>query len=217
MGVTCPREHRGLFLHTRLYRPGGPIPTGRDGVPLHPAWRGTTTIMATHEVPTQPRRGWLARQFLRAPVLLYRLGLGSRLQKKFLVLTTTGRRTGRPRTVALDYLQEGGRVFVFAGSGPRSHWYRNLLAQPRATVQVGARRFQGVARPVEDVAERRRLLEMLRQKALSGGHGPPRPVRWLMKRLRILDYEAEMSRAVERLKHVPAVEITPLAEDKEKG
>jgi deazaflavin-dependent oxidoreductase (nitroreductase family) len=67
------------------------------------------------------------------------------------LLTTTGRRTGRRRTVPLLYLPYGDdrMALVASRGGMSAHpaWYLNLLADPRATVEVGARRREVVARP----------------------------------------------------------------------
>jgi deazaflavin-dependent oxidoreductase (nitroreductase family) len=57
-----------------------------------------------------------------------------------LLLTTTGRRSGRRTTIALNYLQDGDRLVVTASNaGEPAHpsWYLNLRAHPRASVQVG--------------------------------------------------------------------------------
>ncbi|MFJ8885591.1 nitroreductase/quinone reductase family protein [Streptomyces sp. NPDC102402] len=56
------------------------------------------------------------------------------------LLTTTGARTGRPRTNPAVYARDGDRILVFASNagGPRHpDWYRNLLADPRVTVETG--------------------------------------------------------------------------------
>lgn len=61
-----------------------------------------------------------------------------------LLLTTTGRRTGRSRTVPLQYFPDGeDLVVVAANSGMESHpaWYHNLTALPRAVVEVDDRRI----------------------------------------------------------------------------
>lgn len=60
-----------------------------------------------------------------------------------LLLTTVGRRTGRPHTVPLLYLRDDSRLVVVASYGGRDdhpEWYRNLAIDPAVTVQVdGAR------------------------------------------------------------------------------
>jgi deazaflavin-dependent oxidoreductase (nitroreductase family) len=60
-----------------------------------------------------------------------------------LLLTTTGRASGQPRAVPLLYLERGD-TFALVGSnwGRARHpgWTENLLANPRAVVQVGRRR-----------------------------------------------------------------------------
>jgi deazaflavin-dependent oxidoreductase (nitroreductase family) len=56
-----------------------------------------------------------------------------------LLLTTTGRKTGRPRTTPLLYLRDGDDYVVIAsygGSDSDPQWWRNLRADPRGEVQV---------------------------------------------------------------------------------
>jgi F420H(2)-dependent quinone reductase len=70
--------------------------------------------------------------------------VGSRLvDNDMLLLTTTGRHTGKAHTVPLLYLLDDGRFVVFASWGGRVHhpeWYLNLLAHPHGVVQVRSRR-----------------------------------------------------------------------------
>ena len=82
-----------------------------------------------------------------------------------LLLTTTGRRSGQPRTTALTYIRvdgaEGtdGLLALIAsnfGSRTEPQWYRNLAARPEATVQIKRRRWRVRARPVTD-EERERV------------------------------------------------------------
>jgi deazaflavin-dependent oxidoreductase (nitroreductase family) len=57
-----------------------------------------------------------------------------------LLLTTTGRRTGKARTVPLLYLRDGDRVVICnvnPGFERPNPWILNLRAQPRARVQIG--------------------------------------------------------------------------------
>jgi deazaflavin-dependent oxidoreductase (nitroreductase family) len=66
-----------------------------------------------------------------------------------LLLTTTGRHSGQPRTTPLIYGRAGERYLVVAsrGGAPKHpDWYQNLVAQPVVQVQVLADRFSARAR-----------------------------------------------------------------------
>jgi deazaflavin-dependent oxidoreductase (nitroreductase family) len=57
-----------------------------------------------------------------------------------LLLTTTGGKTGRRRATPLTYLPDGDRYVVAAAAGGTPGdpaWYRNLVAHPDVTVEVG--------------------------------------------------------------------------------
>ena len=84
-----------------------------------------------------------ARRLSRLHVIVYRLTggvLGRRLVgNDMLLLTTRGSATGKAHTVPLLYLRDGDTLVVIASWGGRPRdpdWYRNLLAEPRALVQV---------------------------------------------------------------------------------
>lgn len=72
---------------------------------------------------------------------------GGRLGGRFpggapvMLLTTIGRTSGRPRVAPLLYLRDGENIVCVASKGGMDHhplWYRNLLANPEAEVQIGA-------------------------------------------------------------------------------
>jgi proline iminopeptidase len=80
-----------------------------------------------------------------------------------LVLTTTGRKTGEPRTVPLIYGLEGDNpVIVASKGGAPEHpgWYRNLAKTPEVEVQILDERFPAQARVAEG-EERERLWRMM--------------------------------------------------------
>jgi deazaflavin-dependent oxidoreductase (nitroreductase family) len=61
-----------------------------------------------------------------------------------LVLTTTGRKSGLPRSATVACLADGEDFIVVGsnfGQGHHPAWALNLLANPEASVQVGAERF----------------------------------------------------------------------------
>ncbi len=62
-----------------------------------------------------------------------------------LLLSTTGRKSGREHTVPLLYLKDGeDMVVVGSNGGTASHpaWWLNLMANPEATVEVGGRKVR---------------------------------------------------------------------------
>ena len=66
-----------------------------------------------------------------------------------LLLTTTGRKSGQPRTTPLIYGRDGEDYLVVASMGgapQHPNWYRNLLVQPAARIQVRADHVGVVAR-----------------------------------------------------------------------
>jgi deazaflavin-dependent oxidoreductase (nitroreductase family) len=65
-----------------------------------------------------------------------------------LLLTTTGRKSGRSLTTPLMYLADGERYVVFASKGgapSNPDWYHNLTAKPEVAVEVGTEQFQARA------------------------------------------------------------------------
>jgi deazaflavin-dependent oxidoreductase (nitroreductase family) len=100
--------------------------------------------------------GWFSTtRFDRAlhPALYRRLGgrsiTGRVLGSDNILLTTTGRRTGRQRTVALFAFDDGAGWVVIGsrgGSGRVPDWAVNLRGSPAATIQVGRRSAPAMAR-----------------------------------------------------------------------
>jgi deazaflavin-dependent oxidoreductase (nitroreductase family) len=92
------------------------------------------------------------RAFGSAHALLYsRFGLARRIgAAPILLLTTTGRRSGRRRTVPLMYVPGEEPVLVASNGGAPGHpsWYLNLEADSCATIEVAGERREVVARTV---------------------------------------------------------------------
>jgi deazaflavin-dependent oxidoreductase (nitroreductase family) len=89
-------------------------------------------------------------------------GGGSAHRKNpLLLLTTTGRRTGRPLVTPLNYSVDGDRLVVIASAGGAEEhpaWYLNLAANPDVTIERGAETFHAVA-TVPGEPERTRLYD----------------------------------------------------------
>lgn len=101
-------------------------------------------LLAVHQFIYELSSGRIGNHIGRTPTLLMR---------------TTGRKTGRQRTVALLYHRDGDHYVVVGskgGSDAPPAWLLNLNAIPDVLVQVGTKAFPATARVASD-AERRRL------------------------------------------------------------
>ncbi|HET6313871.1 MAG TPA: nitroreductase family deazaflavin-dependent oxidoreductase [Chloroflexia bacterium] len=94
--------------------------------------------------------------------------LGGRIRElPVLLLTTTGRKSGEPRTQPLNYLRYGTAYVVAASNSGRDSypaWFLNLQSNPRASVQVRRKVVPVVAR-VATEEEHARLWVELTSKA----------------------------------------------------
>jgi deazaflavin-dependent oxidoreductase (nitroreductase family) len=80
-----------------------------------------------------------------------------------LLLSATGRRSGRALTSALIFGRDGDDYLVVASMGgapQHPSWYRNLLAHPEAEIQVKAERIPVIARAASP-AEKPRLWQIV--------------------------------------------------------
>jgi deazaflavin-dependent oxidoreductase (nitroreductase family) len=81
---------------------------------------------------------------------------------KILLLTTTGRTTGEPRTTPLIYEKAGNRFVIVASKGGAPDdpgWYRNLVKEPQVELQVMGDVFPARARTAAG-EEREQLWEL---------------------------------------------------------
>jgi len=96
---------------------------------------------------TGKRPGRLVRWFFATPKLFYRLGLPGYERLfglRWILVTTKGRRTGKPRSVLLDLVGHDpatGRYYIQPG-WERAAWVRNIEAHPCVEAQVGRRHFR---------------------------------------------------------------------------
>jgi len=83
-----------------------------------------------------------------------------------LLLTTTGRRSGQPRTTPLIFARDGDDYLVVASMGgapQHPKWYLNLVADPQAEIQVNADHNAVTARSATP-DEKPRLWDIVREQ-----------------------------------------------------
>ena len=95
---------------------------------------------------------------------LYAVGLGPFIGKIILLLTTTGRKSGRKRITPLQYEEIDGKYFLGSARGTRSDWYRNIVADNKVDVRVKNLTFHGLAETSTDPARIADFLETRLQR-----------------------------------------------------
>ena len=79
-------------------------------------------------------------------------------------LTTTGRISGRAHEVEIWFGVIGDALYLISGNGPGADWYRNALVTPQVTVRISEMSRRGIAAPVTDADERRRVGDLMGAK-----------------------------------------------------
>jgi deazaflavin-dependent oxidoreductase (nitroreductase family) len=148
------------------------------------------------------------RLFLAVPPLAYHGPIAELLRSRcVMLLTTRGRRSGRPRTNGVSFMLLDDHFVIFSGWGISSNWYRNIRANPSVRIKVGTREMDATARLVEDPGRRRQLMQQM--SARSSRCGPPRAMRPLLKLSGAIDYDAEIAMALRAGETLPVVEVFP--------
>lgn len=87
-------------------------------------------------------RALRTRWLVRAPIHLYRTGLGFLFGSRMLMLRHTGRKSGETRYVVLEVVDRPapGEYVIVSGFGAQAQWYRNIQANPHVRVSTGITR-----------------------------------------------------------------------------
>jgi deazaflavin-dependent oxidoreductase (nitroreductase family) len=102
---------------------------------------------------------------------------------RIVLLTTTGRRTGQPRTTPLGVARDGETLIVYASNNgaPRDpDWFANLVANPSVQVELGGERFAATARVLTGAEREHAYQVWLAAFPTTAGHqdraGRPIPI-----------------------------------------
>ncbi len=105
-------------------------------------------------------------------VMMWRLGLGSWINiwpavgGRIMVISHTGRKTGRKRLTPVNYAMVDGEIFCTAGFGKTSDWYQNILENPEVEVWLPDGWWAGTAK---DVTGAENHTERMRQVLVGSG------------------------------------------------
>ena len=81
-----------------------------------------------------------------------------------LEITTTGRKSGKPRTKPIWFVYNQGDLYIQSGKDGKTHWYRNLQKNPQMRLKIGQLTLTGKAQFVTDPAEIERVHDLFRSK-----------------------------------------------------
>ena len=93
----------------------------------------------SHSPTVPPYVNSAMKFFLRSP-------LHGMISKTVLLITFTGRKSGKTYTTPVDYSQEGDQVNIFT----HADWWKNLRGGALVSLRIRGREFQGRAEPVAE-------------------------------------------------------------------
>lgn len=99
----------------------------------------------------------------KVPILIFRVGQGRLLGRRFLLLVHRGRKSGLERKAVLEvikYEAEPPAAAVLSGWGERSQWFRNLQAAPPVAVWIGGKHWLS---PQFEVLKPDRVVEVMEE------------------------------------------------------
>ncbi len=136
------------------------------------------TLVDTKQMDAQMeqklKRGF--KIFNRFMLLAWRLGLGRWINAwpavggRIMVLTHTGRKSGKHRQTPVNYAVVNGEIYCVAGFGANADWYQNIVANPQVEVWLPDGWWAGLAEELHDPEHR--LLLMRQVIKASGAAGP---------------------------------------------
>lgn len=81
-----------------------------------------------------------------------------------IVLTVTGRTSGREISSPLWFVQEGEKLYLVPVSGSDAGWYKYVLKTPTIRLAAGGAQLSAIATPISDAAKVDQILDKFRAK-----------------------------------------------------
>ena len=118
-----------------------------------------TSKTFTTPPPKVSSRAKLALGFM---TFLLRRGWMGPASNILMVITTTGRKSGRQHSIPIGYLRDADD-FIALTNENASNWFRNVLANGEATLEITKETFSVRGELITDEAERQRIFKMYQQ------------------------------------------------------
>lgn len=118
----------------------------------------------------EKRPSGLLRFFFKVPLFMHKLGFGGwerLIGAQWMLLTTTGRKTGKRRETlvdVMDYDKATDIYYIEAAYGSYADWFKNIQTTPRFEAQVGRRKFSAHAEILTEGDTGEMLVQFFRRK-----------------------------------------------------
>jgi len=103
----------------------------------------------------------LEKFYSQAPIFAWRFGLGPIVGRYIMIITQINHKTGNPCKSSMEYFEINGIKYIANLFGVQSQWYRNILSNPRVTIQSSDGTEQMIAVPVTQDDEIITIIEWL--------------------------------------------------------
>lgn len=115
----------------------------------------------TQTASPQPPR--MAKWMIDLQVFLLRRKLMGPANKMLMVITTTGRKSGRKYSIPIGCVPDGKSILAF-NIGGGSNWYKNILANPIVTLEIEGKAGQYRGELIQDDADLLKALEVFKRE-----------------------------------------------------
>jgi deazaflavin-dependent oxidoreductase (nitroreductase family) len=115
--------------------------------------------------------GGFFKFLFKIPILLDKVGLNHLIPEWILLLTTTGRRSGKQIVTPVEYLfhQEDGTFWIMSGWRGNTDWFKNICNDNIVKIKVNGKHIQATARPLteEEVLSYLKLILSINPEAIA--------------------------------------------------
>ena len=116
------------------------------------------------QVSNESRRvSSIAKLAFKAQIFLLRRDWMGSAGNIIMVITTTGRKSGKSFTTPVGYQWDGETVVAFTVGGV-SNWYKNVGQNPLVTLEIKKKTYKMSGAYVTDTEEIRRILELYKRE-----------------------------------------------------
>ncbi len=102
------------------------------------------------------------------PGLIYRIGVTKSIEGRMMVITTTGRNSGKKVPAVVNYLKKDNKVYAFS-IYKGSDWLKNIEKNPQVEIQIGKEKMKTNALIVGDSEEKAEAFQVFIDKIGKSG------------------------------------------------